>query len=420
MRPEVTQRIEQIRRGEVPKGYRETKDGTYPADWNAMKINRWLSLKKRPVTLQDDKIYKLVTVRRGFGGVNSRGQYQGKDVLVKSYFEIRQGDFLVSKRQIAHGACGVVPENLDHAVVSNEYNVFIPQGETNTEMFNLMMQLPHYKRLFYIMSDGVHIEKLLFKTTDWMRRDLAMPPIAEQQKITKILTTQDKLIELKEKQLAEKHRQKKHLMQQLLTPIRRLAGYNDKWKQEKLLDFCKFIGGGTPDTNRADFWTGDIPWVSSSDIEMDSFTTIAIHRYINAKAVQASATKVCPAGSIMIVSRVGVGKIAIAPFDLCTSQDFTTIIQNKHNNTFLLYSLYWLLKQKVYQVQGSAIKGIPANEIKQLMLKIPAPNEQIAIANILSTADREIELLQADINAEKQKKKALMQLLLTGIVRVKT
>ena len=59
------------------------------------------------------------------------------------------------------------------------------------------------------MSDGVHIEKLLFKTQDWMRRQLAMPPIEEQQKIAAILTTQDKVIELKEKHLAEKQRQKK-------------------------------------------------------------------------------------------------------------------------------------------------------------------------------------------------------------------
>ena len=236
MTPEIKQRIEQIRRGNVPEGYQKTKDGIFPTDWHTQKMKQWVALAERPVTLEDDKRYRLVTVRRGFGGVDLRGEYLGKDILVKNYFRARQGDFLISKRQIAHGACGVVPESLDGAVVSNEYNVFVPNQGTNIEMFNLMMQLPHYTRLFYLMSDGVHIEKLLFKTQDWVRRQLAMPPIEEQRKIAAILTTQDKVIELKEKQLAGKQRQKKYLMQQLLTGKKRLPGFSGAWKNIKLCE----------------------------------------------------------------------------------------------------------------------------------------------------------------------------------------
>ena len=241
MTPEIKQRIEQIRRGNVPEGYQKTKDGIFPTDWHTQKMKQWVALAERPVTLEDDKRYRLVTVRRGFGGVDLRGEYLGKDILVKNYFRARQGDFLISKRQIAHGACGVVPESLDGAVVSNEYNVFVPNQGTNIEMFNLMMQLPHYTRLFYLMSDGVHIEKLLFKTQDWMRRQLAMPPIEEQRKIAAILTTQDRVIELKEERLAEKQRQKKYLMQQLLTGKKRLPGFSEEWKRVKIGSFIKEI-----------------------------------------------------------------------------------------------------------------------------------------------------------------------------------
>ena len=226
MTSEITQRIELIRRGEVPNGYQKTKDGIVPVDWHIQRMEQWVALVERSITLEDDKKYHLVTVRRGFGGVDLRGEYLGRDILVKNYFKVRQGDFLISKRQIAHGACGVVPESLDGAVVSNEYNVFVPNQGTNIKMFNLMMQLPHYTRLFYLMSDGVHIEKLLFKTQDWMRRKLAMPSIEEQQKIATILTTQNKVIELKEKRLGEKKRQKKYILQQLLTGKKRLPGFS--------------------------------------------------------------------------------------------------------------------------------------------------------------------------------------------------
>lgn len=229
MTSEIKQKIAQIRRGEVPEGYRKAKDGIFPVDWHVQKMNQWLKLVERPVLLKDDEIYRLVTVRRGFGGVHLRGKYLGKNILVKSYFLIQKGDFLISKRQIAHGACGVVPNSLDRAVVSNEYNVFVPNQGTNIEMFNLMMQLPHYTKLFYLMSDGVHIEKLLFKTNDWLERKLAMPPISEQKRIASILTAQDKLIDLKEKRLAEKRRQKKYLMQQLLTGKKRLPNFTVPW-----------------------------------------------------------------------------------------------------------------------------------------------------------------------------------------------
>ena len=158
---------------------------------------------ERPISLEDEEKYELVTVRRRFGGVDSRGTYLGKNVLVKNYFCLCTGDFVISKRQIAHGACGVVPAELDGAVVSNEYNVFIPQEGTNINIFNLMMQLPHYRRLFYLMSDGVHIEKLLFKTDDWMRRSLAMPSLEEQARIASILTMQDQIIELEQQKIEE-------------------------------------------------------------------------------------------------------------------------------------------------------------------------------------------------------------------------
>ena len=127
MTPEVKERIDQIRRGIVPEGYIKSKDGIYPGDWTSKEMGQWLQLMERPISLEDEEKYELVTVRRGFGGVDSRGTYLGKNVLVKNYFGLCTGDFVISKRQIAHGACGVVPAELDGAVVSNEYNVFIHQ-----------------------------------------------------------------------------------------------------------------------------------------------------------------------------------------------------------------------------------------------------------------------------------------------------
>ena len=423
MTPEIKQRIEQIRRGNVPEGYQKTKDGIFPTDWHTQKMKQWVALAERPVTLEEDKRYRLVTVRRGFGGVDLRGEYLGKDILVKNYFRARQGDFLISKRQIAHGACGVVPESLDGAVVSNEYNVFVPNQGTNIEMFNLMMQLPHYTRLFYLMSDGVHIEKLLFKTQDWVRRQLAMPPIEEQRKIAAILTTQDKVIELKEKQLAGKQRQKKYLMQQLLTGKKRLPGFSGAWKNIKLcevlserkeknieqnlricsvavqkgvIDQIEHLGRSYAASDTSNYSVahyGDIIYTKSP-------TGDFLYGIVKQNLLQETVA-VSPLYGVFTPMTFGLGYFLHTYFQsaICAQNYLLPIVQKGAKNTINITNDTFI-SSKLY-----------------LPLDV---EEQKAIADTFIAADREIDLLRQDIEQEKQKKKALMQLLLTGIVRVKT
>ena len=422
---EINRRIDQIRRGEVPEGYQKTKDGIFPVDWNTQKMKQWVALAERPVTLEDDKKYRLVTVRRGFGGVDLRGEYLGKDILVKNYFKVRQGDFLISKRQIAHGACGVVPESLDGAVVSNEYNVFIPNQGTNIEMFNLMMRLPHYTRLFYLMSDGVHIEKLLFKTQDWMRRQLAMPPIEEQRKIAAILTTQDKVIELKEKRLAQKQRQKKYLMQQLLTGKKRLPGFSEEWKikpLKKLTEKQRKKNNGFQ--YRLILSNSAQHGIVSQDQEFDK--EIANEERIDGYYIvipgafvynpRISVTAPCGPINVNETGETGIMSPLYTVFTISSpqiSQDFLK---------YYFQSSCWYKYVKGVANYGARHDRISISDGDFFDMPIPLPTkeEQNYIAKVLSAADREIELLQQDIEQEKQKKKALMQLLLTGIVRVKS
>ena len=420
---EINRRIDQIRRGEVPEGYQKTKDGIFPVDWNTQKMKQWVALAERPVTLEDDKKYRLVTVRRGFGGVDLRGEYLGKDILVKNYFKVRQGDFLISKRQIAHGACGVVPESLDGAVVSNEYNVFIPNQGTNIEMFNLMMRLPHYTRLFYLMSDGVHIEKLLFKTQDWMRRQLAMPPIEEQRKIAAILTTQDKVIELKEKRLAQKQRQKKYLMQQLLTGKKRLPGFSEEWKikpLKKLTEKQRKKNNGFQ--YRLILSNSAQHGIVSQDQEFDK--EIANEERIDGYYIvipgafvynpRISVTAPCGPINVNETGETGIMSPLYTVFTISSpqiSQDFLK---------YYFQSSCWYKYVKGVANYGARHDRISISDGDFFDMPIPLPTkeEQNYIAKVLPAVDREIELLQQDIEQEKEKKKALMQLLLTGIVRV--
>lgn len=414
MKPETKQRIAQIRRGEVPEGYQKTRDGIFPADWHIQKINRWIALAERPITLENDKKYRLVTVRRGFGGIDLRGESLGKDILVKNYFRVFHRDFLISKRQIAHGACGIVTKFLDGAVVSNEYNVFVPKPGTDIEMFNLMMQLPHYTRLFYLMSDGVHIEKLLFKTQDWMKRQLAMPPIAEQKKIAAILTTQDKVIELKEKGLTEKLRQKKYLMQQLLTGRKRLPGFRGEWREEYLGKLFRERKETNCEGLEMLAITGTQGIIPRKELDLKDNSSEDKSKYL----------RVCIGDIGYNTMRMWQGVSAYSDYEGIVSPAYTILkpsllVDAKYFAYLFKMPEMTFLFYRFSQGLVDDTRNLKYENFKKIKVVYPVDkSEQTAIAQVLSTADREISLLRQDIEQEKQKKKALMQLLLTGIVRV--
>lgn len=427
MTPEVKERIEQIRNGNVPEGYIKGKDGIHPCDWTAKKMGQWLKLAERPVVLKDDEVYQLVTVRRGFGGVGSRGYYLGKSVLVKNYFSVNAGDFIISKRQIAHGACGVVPEELDGAVVSNEYNVFIPQDGTNIQMFNLMMQLPHYKRLYYLMSDGVHIEKLLFKTQDWMRRSLAMPPLEEQKKIAEILTTQDKVIELEQQKIEEIKKEKKFFLSKMFpkkgqaVPEIRFKGFTDAWEQRKLGEMASLITKGTTPLNKSN--TGEVNFVkiesideASGEISITQKITNEEHEgYLRRSQLKENDILFSIAGTLGRVTSV---ESSILP---ANTNQALAIIRLKNGD--LQYVKTYLKGKAVSDyIKKNPTIGAQSNlsleQVGSIEIALPSVQEQRIIGDYFRQIDNLITLHQRKLEEEKQKKKALMQLLLTGIVRV--
>lgn len=182
------------------------------------------------------------------------------------------------------------------------------------------------------------------------------------------------------------------------------------WGVVKIKDLSeKMIGGGTPDKNNLEFWTGSVPWISSSDLSLDNINEVKITRFISDSALKNSATKLIPKGSILIVSRVGVGKVAVAPCDLCTSQDFTSLINIKCDSFFLAYALIKHMSKKLNEVQGTSIKGITSREIKESSINIPCLEEQQKIASFLSALDQKIELNERKIEALERLKKWLLK-----------
>lgn len=192
-------------------------------------------------------------------------------------------------------------------------------------------------------------------------------------------------------------------------PKLRFPGFSGVWDEKKLGDLGKFIGGGTPSKNVNKYWSGNIPWVSSSDIPEDNIKSISYTRYITQEAVDNSATKIVPKGSILLVSRVGVGKLAINDLDVCTSQDFTNLKPESIEVLFLAY----LLKNKKSKLlgfnQGTSIKGFTKDDIASLLVYTPHKSEQTKIAGFLGVVDDRISALQKKVELLQKYKKGIMK-----------
>ncbi|MDD5374723.1 restriction endonuclease subunit S [Acidithiobacillus sp.] len=194
-----------------------------------------------------------------------------------------------------------------------------------------------------------------------------------------------------------------------LVPKLRFPEFRGAWEKKTLETLGYFTGGGTPSKDNAAYWTGEIPWISSSDLTEDSISQINISRFITKQAVQDSATKLVPAKSILLVSRVGVGKLAISTFPLCTSQDFTNFTPTAANPLFLAYLLKSVKETLLSFNQGTSIKGFTKDNIASLRLGFPSPAEQQKIAECLSSVDDLIAAQAGKVDALKTHKKGLMQ-----------
>ena len=192
-------------------------------------------------------------------------------------------------------------------------------------------------------------------------------------------------------------------------PNLRFPEFQNSWKIEKLGELGKFLGGGTPDKSVSEYWQGGIPWISSSDINDDDIHTISVTRFINEKSISGSATKIIPKGSVLFVSRVGTGKLAINNEDLCTSQDFTSFIPEKIYSYFLGY--FFIANRSVLTSldQGTSIKGFSKSDLAKFKLSFPQRAEQQKIVDCLSSLDELITAQTQKLDTLKTHKKGLMQ-----------
>ena len=240
--------------------------------------------------------------------------------------------------------------------------------------------------------------------------------IEEQSAIGSLFRTLDDLITSYKDNLANYQSLKTTMLSKMFpktgqtVPEIRLDGFEDEWELLEINDLADdFQSGGTPKTNVQEYWDGDIPWIQSSDLETNCLFEIKVQKSISEKGLKNSSAKIIPKDSIAVVTRVGVGKLAVMRHEYATSQDFLSLSNLKSNIEFTAYLLYRLLQKEVTQLQGTSIKGITKVELLSKKVHIPSLPEQQAIGVYFSNLDQLITSYQEKITQLETLKKKLLQ-----------
>lgn len=230
---------------------------------------------------------------------------------------------------------------------------------------------------------------------------LPVPPLAEQKKIAEVLCLWDKAIEKQSQLIEQLTLRKRGLMQQLLTAKRRLSGFSDPWKKVRLGDIC-LIKRGNP--------------LSSTQIREGIYPVIAGGKaspYFHDEYTDENVITISASGAYAGFVSLHEDKIWASDCSVISSRDGLSVLK---------YIYYLLVLKQIYiyslQVGGAQPHVLPM-DIAKMKICVPDKAEQTAIAQVLTAADREIELIQQKLELLRQQKRGLMQQLLTGKKRIK-
>jgi type I restriction enzyme S subunit len=208
-------------------------------------------------------------------------------------------------------------------------------------------------------------------------------------------------------------------------PVDLLEGYREteigplpeEWEVVPLGNVTtKVFGGGTPSTKKVEFWDGPIPWTTTAIIGEEDTYLGDFQRGITEEGLLNSSTQIAPVNSVLLGTRVGVGKAVVTPFEVAVNQDLTVLVPSPA--AFPEFLALWMKEPSMQRwfsenKRGTTIKGVPRTDVLGLHLPLPSLPEQRAIAHVLRTVQEAKEVTEKVIEATRELKRSLMNHLFT-------
>lgn len=410
---------------ETTDNFKQTRIGKIPVDWELKKIED-VSIKVTDGTHDTPKTTKsgvpyitAIHVKDGFINFDEC-YFVSKEVHEQIYSRCNpeKDDLLLVN--IGAGTATPARVKVDYQFSMKNVALIKPNHQEIDGAFLESYQLFVKKKLFKRLSSGGAQPFLSLK--DIKKLDIVVPKLEEQRKISSILSTWDKAIELKEKLIEQKKEQKTGLIETLLSGKKRIKGFNGEWKQVKLKEISHInkesLSNNT--SSNYEFYYYDISSVENGNVAIQK----DLIKFLDAPS---RARRVFHENDILMSTvRPNLKGFAFIDFEvndaICSTGFAVITAEEVATNKLIYYNLFskGIETQIEKLIVGSNYPAINASEVGNLKIYYPLDhNERQQIVDIIYCADKELKLLQLELKFLKEQKQALMQQLLTGKIRVK-
>jgi restriction endonuclease S subunit len=399
----------------------------YNPIYKLVRIGEFLHKSRNQILIENGKKYQRVTIKINNGGVISRDVALGENIGTKQQFIVSEGQFLMSKIDARNGAFGIVPKELEGAIVTNDFPAFeVNQKIINPEFLVLITTTKEFIKFAQSCSSGT-TNRQRIDIPSFLNVKIPLPTLEEQRQIVQAYT--NRIVEGKRLEDETKRLEKgikKYLFDELgvvknnssiaINGLSFLAYKEiERWAlshllKQKLYSFKNvkypilpiktlltfFEGGKTPSTSRNDFWGGDIYWTSAKD--MKELYLKSAQDKITKIAVKEGGLKVYPKGTLLGVFRSGILRhsfpVALTEVDTAINQDLKAMGINEEiilKDYFLNYlNVFQKMILERSQKEGVTVESINTDEFLEIPVIIPPIETQRIISAQIQSIRNEV------------------------------
>lgn len=411
-------------------------DGDFPKGWEILKIEDAFrifptaSYSRADLNEHDDTMYiHYGDIHTSFDhhiDLNYQVLPRISEDKVKKYEILQEGDLIVTDASEDYMGVGKAVEviNVGTNRIISGLHTFLLRDKSNLFSPNFkgyVLLSSFVRKQMYRLATGTKVYSVSKEALKSVK--LSLPPLDEQKAIADCLMTWDKAITLQTQLIKEKQLRKTALMQQLLTGKKRLPGFTEEWKEVKLGElFSRVTRKNTEGNKNVVTISAQRGFVKQTDFFNKTVASDLLDNYYlvykDEFCYNKSYSKGYPWGATKRLNTFD--KAVVTTLYICFAvKDYSRVNLDYFEQLFQANSLDKGLTQIAYEGgRAHGLLNVSPNDFFNLKLRIPSLQEQTAVAEILVLAEKEVVLEQQKLNELTQQKKALMQQLLTGKVRL--
>ncbi|RVH97637.1 restriction endonuclease subunit S [Sinorhizobium meliloti] len=414
-----------------------------PKGWTAARFRDAMRLEQRREPIDPTRSYKLLGVRWYGNGAFLREERIGEGLSAQHIYRVQPGDVIYNRLFAWKGSFGLVGDDLAGCYVSNEFPLFAARLDRVDPQFLLrVLQHPRTSERADAFSTGTtSISRNRLSEEDFLHFPIDLPPLAEQRAIAEVLGAVEEAIATSEALIATIVDTKHATMRELLTrglrrerapmkplPARWVLGRVAEaithipadWNLVALTKVAKLESGHTPSRDKADYWGGEIPWLSLADTDaLDLLEVDQTSQCVTPKGIDNSSARILPKDTVVFSRTATVGKSSRMKRPMATSQDFANWVCGPTLSPAYLVQVFRHMKREWDRLQeGSTHQTIYMPVFKKLQILLPSIAEQQKIADVGEAFDIRIAKERETHKTLTQNRDALAQELLSGRVRL--